>query len=57
MKERRRCDGRISTEQLVLDRRSCFFIWMHASGMGCGGHGSHDDGEERKKREQGGHQH
>jgi hypothetical protein len=33
-----------------------FFIWMHASGMGCG-HASHDDGEEKKKREQGDHQH
>ena len=28
-----------------------FFVWMHASGMGCGSHGS---GDERKKREEGG---
>jgi hypothetical protein len=32
------------------------FVWMHASGMGCGGH-SHG-GEKKKKREEGGgHQH
>ncbi len=37
-----------------------FFVWMHASGMGCGGHGSHGDDDEKKKREGGsasGHQH
>jgi hypothetical protein len=35
-----------------------FFIWMHASGMGCGGHGEHGDKDEKKKREEGGgHQH
>ncbi|MDP2603446.1 MAG: DUF2933 domain-containing protein [Deltaproteobacteria bacterium] len=39
-----------------------FFIWMHSSGMGCGGghggHGGHGDGDEKKKREEGGeHQH
>jgi hypothetical protein len=28
-----------------------FFILMHSSGMGCGGHGG---GEEKKKREEGG---
>ena len=28
-----------------------FFIWMHASGMGCGGHGG---GDGKKKREEGG---
>jgi hypothetical protein len=37
------------------------FIWMHASGMGCGGHGGkHGDngGDEKRKREEGGgHQH
>jgi hypothetical protein len=34
-----------------------FFIWMHASGMGCG-HGGHGGGDEKKKREEGGgHQH
>jgi hypothetical protein len=31
-----------------------FFVWMHASGAGCGGHG----GYEKKKREEGSrHQH
>ncbi len=38
-----------------------FFIWMHSSGMGCGGHGGHGGhggGDEKKKREEGGgHQH
>ena len=35
-----------------------FFVWMHASGMGCGGHGGHGDKDEKKKREEGGaHQH
>lgn len=38
-----------------------FFIWMHASGMGCGGHGGHGghgSGNEKKKYEGGGgHQH
>jgi hypothetical protein len=36
-----------------------FFIWMHASGMGCGGHRGHGAGDEKKKREEGGggHQH
>jgi len=35
-----------------------FFVWMHASGMGCGGHGGHGDKNEKKKREEGGaHQH
>jgi len=39
-----------------------FFIWMHSSGMGCGGHSGHGGDEkredEKKKREQGGgHQH
>ena len=37
------------------------FIWMHSSGMGCGGHGGHGrhgGGDEMKKREEGGgHQH
>jgi hypothetical protein len=31
-----------------------FFIWMHASGMGCGGHGRHGGGDEKKKPEEGG---
>lgn len=38
-----------------------FFIWMHSSGMGCGGHGGgrrHGGGDEKKKPEEGGgHQH
>ena len=35
-----------------------FFILMHASGMGCGGHRGHGGGDEKKKREEGGgHQH
>ncbi len=36
------------------------FIWMHTSGMGCGGHGKHGhgDGDEEKKGEGGArHQH
>lgn len=39
-----------------------FFIWMHGSGMGCGGHGGH--GEQRKRTDEtdeqgkgGSHQH
>jgi len=33
-----------------------FFILMHSSGMGCGGHGGHQHGggDERKKRDEGG---
>jgi hypothetical protein len=37
-----------------------FFIWMHTSGMGCGGHGGHGKGGngEKKKGEEGkGHPH
>lgn len=35
-----------------------FFIWMHGSGMGCGGHGGHGDKEASSKPgEGGGHQH
>lgn len=36
-----------------------FFVWMHSSGMGCGGHGGHGGSDEKKKREEGsgGHQH
>ncbi|HSM30659.1 MAG TPA: hypothetical protein VK854_08145 [Woeseiaceae bacterium] len=43
-----------------------FFIWMHRSGMGCGGHGGGHrpggqetaPGEEKKRLpEEGGHQH
>ena len=37
------------------------FIAMHAFGMGCGGHGGHQDGEKRKEEDKpetaGGHQH
>ena len=36
-----------------------FFIWMHSSGMGCGGHGGHGKdgkGEKRGEKDQG-HQH
>lgn len=33
-----------------------FFILMHASGMGCGGH-RHGGGDEKKREEGGGHQH
>ena len=43
-----------------------FFVWMHGSGMGCGGHGGGhrhggqepSPGEEKKRLpEKGGHQH
>ena len=34
-----------------------FFIWMHSSGMGCGGHGSHGKGDKNKGEEDKGHQH
>lgn len=38
-----------------------FFVWMHSSGMGCGGHGGHGSEEEEKKKKEagggGGHQH
>lgn len=34
-----------------------FFIWMHASGMSCGGHGEHDKDEKKRREEAGGHQH
>ena len=37
-----------------------FFVWMHSSGMGCGGHGGHGSygSEEKNKREEDGrHQH
>lgn len=37
-----------------------FFIWMHSSGMGCGGHGghgSHGNGDKKKGEEDKGHQH
>ena len=36
------------------------FIWMHSSGMGCGGHGRehrHDDGDEREPKKGAGHLH
>ncbi len=28
------------------------FIWMHASGMGCGGHGRHGRRDEQQKRDE-----
>ena len=33
-----------------------FFVWMHSSGMGCGGHGGHGSrgSEEKNKREEDG---
>ena len=34
-----------------------FFIWMHSSGMGCGGHGGHGNGDKKKGEEDKGHQH
>lgn len=36
------------------------FIWMHGSGMGCGGHGGHQHGggdEKGRRPEENGHQH
>jgi hypothetical protein len=27
-----------------------FFVWMHASGMGCGGHGGHRGHGNRKNK-------
>jgi hypothetical protein len=30
-----------------------FFIWMHSSGMGCGGHGGHGGKDKRKRGEEG----
>lgn len=27
-----------------------FFVWMHASGMGCGGHGGHGSHGGRKNK-------
>jgi hypothetical protein len=34
-----------------------FFIWMHTSGMGCGGHGGHGDGDKKKREEGEEHRH
>lgn len=38
-----------------------FFIWMHGSGMGCGGHGRHQrhngDSDNRRRPEAGSHRH
>ena len=43
-----------------------FFIWVHGSGMGCGGHGGHgghgshqqkDDDAEKDREEHTGHRH
>lgn len=38
-----------------------FFIWMHGSGMGCGGHGGHrrddEDNDNRRQTEAGSHRH
>jgi hypothetical protein len=31
-----------------------FFIWMHASGMGCGGHGGHGGHREKDDDRDGG---
>ena len=27
-----------------------FFVWMHSSGMGCGGHGEHGGHSNRKNK-------
>jgi hypothetical protein len=34
-----------------------FFIWMHTSGMGCGGHGGHGGGDKKKREEGEEHRH
>ncbi len=35
-----------------------FFVWMHGSGLGCGGHGGHRDDEEALRRtDSSGHRH